>query len=137
MTHGGRSDGPDGHGDKDPLYDVRILDPGYRDRGYWARFRASVMTRAANELARRRGMSEVSLLELVQSWARVLLPATAVATVVGAVLLAQSRQADIPAPADPEEVLTEGLEDRTLPDFMALEEADVDEGGFLLAAGSY
>ena len=138
MTNNGRGSGPGLHGDEGPLesrYDLGVLDPGRTDPGYWARFRSHVMTRAADELARRRVMADITVLELAQSWARVLVPAAAVAAAVGAVMLSQGRVPGSLAIAGPEEVLTQELEDRTLPDFMALEEAE--EGAFLLAGGTY
>jgi hypothetical protein len=93
------------------------------------------MTKAADELARRREMATVTVLELAQSWARVLVPAAAVAAAVGAVLLSQGRGPVSLVASGPEEVLTQELEDRTLPDFMALEAAE--DGVFLLAGGTY
>ncbi len=138
MTSNGRRSAlglHDDEGSRDPGYDLGYLDPGKRDPGYWARFRVRVMTRAAGELARRRDMADITVLEVAQSWARFLVPAAAVAAAVGAVLLSQGRATGPLAVAGPEEVLTQELEDRTLPDFMALEEAD--DGAFLLAGGTY
>jgi hypothetical protein len=80
-------------------------------------------------------MADVTVLELAQSWARVLVPAAAVAAAVGAVLLTQGRETASIAVSGPEEVLTQELEDRTLPDFMALEEPE--DGAFLLVGGTY
>ena len=132
---GGRSGLHEGEGYRDPGYDLGILDPGRLDSGYWSRFRFRVLTRAADELRRRRELAEFTVLDVVQSWARVLVPAAAVAAVVGAVLLTQGRSTRSLVAAGPEEVLTQELEDRTLPDFMALEEEV--EGVFLLAGGTY
>lgn len=130
----GRSGLHEGEG-PDPAYDLGILDPGRRDSSYWARFRFRVMTRAADELRRRREMAEFTVLGVVQSWARVLVPAAAVAAAVGAVLLSQGRRAALTMASGPEEILTQELEDWTLPDFMALEEEE--EGVFLLAGETY
>ncbi len=138
MTSNGRRSGPGLHEDNGPLgsaYDLGTLDPGRLDSTYWARFRFRVVTKAAAELARRREMADITVLELAQSWARVLVPAAAVAAAVGALLLSQGRASGPLAVAGPEEVLTQELEDRTLPDFMALEEAE--DGAFLLAGGTY
>ncbi len=138
MTSNGRRRGSGLHEEMGPLnsgYDLGMLDPGRRDISYWARFRVRVMTRAADELTRRREMADVTVLELAQSWARVLVPAAAVAAAVGAVLLSQGRGPAALVASGPEEVLTRELEDRTLPDFMALEEAE--DGAFLLVGGTY
>ncbi len=138
MTSNGRRSRPGLHEDEESLnsgYDLGILDPGRRDPGYWGRLRFRVMTRAADDLTRRREMADVTVLELAQSWARVLVPAAAVAAAVGAVLLTQGRETASIAVSGPEEVLTQELEDRTLPDFMALEEPE--DGAFLLVGGTY
>jgi len=138
MTSNGRRSGLGLHEDEGPLepgYDLGILDPGRRDLGYWARFRSHVMTKAGDELARRREMATVTVLDLAQSWTRVLVPAAAVAAAVGAVLLSQGRGPVSLVASGPEEVLTQELEDRTLPDFMALEAPE--DGAFLLAGGTY
>jgi hypothetical protein len=138
MTSNGRRSGPGLHENDGPFesgYDLGVLDPGHLDDTYWARFRFRVVTRATDELVRRREMADVTVLEFAQSWARVLVPAAAVAAAVGALLLSQGRTAAPLAVAGPEEVLTRELEDRTLPDFMALEEAE--DGAFLLAGGTY
>ena len=79
-------------------------------------------------------MAEFTVLDVVQSWARVLVPAAAVAAAVGAVLLSQGRRTALTVAAGPEEILTQELEDWTLPDFMALEE---EEGVFLLTGETY
>jgi len=138
MTSKGRRSGTGLHEDEGPLdsgCDFGRLDPGRRDPRYWSRFRFRVMARAADELGRRREMADITVLEVAQSWARVLVSAAAVAAAVGAVLISQGRATGALVVAGPEEVLTQELEDRTLPDFMALEEAD--EGAFLLAGGNY
>ena len=131
----GRSGLHEGEGFADPRYDLRFLDPSHRESSYWARFRFRVMTRAADELKRRREMVEFSLLDMVQSWARVVVPAAAAAAAVGALLLSQGQSGIAQLSAGPEETLTQELEDRTLPDFMAVEEEE--EGAFLLAGGTY
>ena len=138
MNNGGRTDPPPSRvreGPPDLGYDLGILDPGRGDSKYWARFRIRVMSRAADELARRRGRAGVTVLELVQSWSRVLVPAAAVAAAVTALELSRGGAPRSSDSHGPEEVLTQELEDRTLPDFMALEEAGEDV--FLLAGGAY
>lgn len=138
MTKGGRTDGSRsrvGEGPPDLGYDLGVLDPGRRDPNYWARFRLRVMSRAADELARRRGRAGATVLELVQSWSRVLVPAAAVAAAVTALELSRGGAPGSSDSHGPEEVLTQELEDRTLPDFMALEEAGEDV--FLVAGGAY
>ncbi len=138
MTDNGGAHGPHpqaGAGPSGGGYDLGILDPGRRDSSYWARFRFRVMTQAADELARRRRTTDVTVLELVQSWTRVMVPAAAVAAAITALQLQRGGSPRSLETQGPEEVLTQELEDRTLPDFMALEEAG--EGVFLLTGGTY
>ena len=107
----GERDGSDPKG-RNP--DFRVLDPELRYPGYWVRFRGRVMERAADGLRRRR-LKEVGVVDLLQSWARWLVPAAAVASVVAGTLL--SRSTPILA-IGVEETLRIGLEDQTLPDLM-------------------
>ena len=138
MTRNRRRNGPGLQGNDGPFesgYNLGVLDPGHLDDTYWARFRFRVVRRATDELARRREMADVTVLEFAQSWARVLVPAAAVAAAVGALLISQVRTSGALAVAGTEEVLTQELEDRTLPDFMALGKSE--DGGFLLAEWTY
>ncbi len=109
-----------------PEHDLAVLDPGLDDPGYWSRFLSHVMTRAADELARRRLAAEVGIADTLQSWSLTVIRAAVIAAVIAGVLLLRDR----PATAlGVEEALTMGLEDRTLPDLM-----EQSEGGdpFLL-----
>lgn len=105
-----RADGPTENG-----HDLAILDPGYNDPGYWARFRSLVMARADDELSRRRRAAGVGVSDFLQSWSWTVIRAAVIAAAIAGVLLLR----DPPAPAwGVEEALTRGLEDRTLPDLM-------------------
>ncbi len=119
-------DGPTGEGD-----DLAVLDPGLDDPGYWPRFLSHVMTRAADELARRRLAAETGVADTLQSWSLTVIRAAVIAAVIAGVLLLRDR----PATAlGVEEALTVGLEDRTLPDLM-----EQSEGGdpFLLVGVTF
>ncbi len=119
-------DGPTGEGD-----DLAVLDPGLDDPGYWSRFLSHVMTRAADELARRRLAAEVGIADTLQSWSLTVIRAAVIAAAIAGVLLLRDR----PATAlGVEEALTVELEDRTLPDLM-----DQSEGGdpFLLVGVTF
>lgn len=95
--------------------DLTILDPGYDDPGYWIRFRSQVMVRATDELSRRSLVAEVGVADFIQSWARTVIRAAAIAAVIAGLLLLR----DGPDTAlGVEEALTTGLEDRTLTDLM-------------------
>ncbi len=101
--------------------DLAILDPGLDDPGYWSRFRARVMARAADEWSRRRLAAEVGVADFLQSWARPVIRAAAIAALIAGMLLMRDRPATV---WGVEEALTTGLEDRTLPDLMERPEGD-------------
>lgn len=92
---------------------LRALDPERVDPGYWARLHRRIMEAAAPELARRRALRDVTLDEVMSSWARTVVPtALLAAAVAGLVLLQGSEgQTDVARSADVEEALLEGLED--------------------------
>jgi hypothetical protein len=69
---------------------LRALDPGSKDRGYWVRFHRVVMEAARDELARRRMTAEVTVSELVTSWARAVVPTALIAAAAAAFLLVQT-----------------------------------------------
>jgi len=83
MTSNGRREQGKGDPSKGDL-GFGILDPQLRSPGYWARLRGNVMERAANELYRRRLLRSVGVADLLQSWARMLVPAAVVAAATAA-----------------------------------------------------
>ena len=103
-------DGTTGEG-----HDLTVLDPGLDDPGYWPRFLSVVMSRATDELSRRRLAAEVGVGDFLESWSLTVIRAALIAAAIAGVLLLRDR----PATAlGVEEALTVGLEDRTLPDLM-------------------
>ena len=100
---------------------LAILDPGLDDPGYWSRFRSLVMTRADDELSRRRLAAEEGISDFIQSWSRTVIRAAAIAAAIAGVLFLRGR----PTPEwDIEEALTVGLEDSALPQLMDQSEGD-------------
>lgn len=74
---------------------LSALDPASRDPNYWFRFRWWVMSGAAMELARRRREVRLTVGDVLESWARALLPTAAfVAAVAGMLLLHHESTAD-------------------------------------------
>ena len=130
MTSNGRREQAKGDPSKGDL-GFGILDPQLRSPGYWARLRGNVMERAANELYRRRLLRSVSVADLLQSWARMLVPAAAVAAAIGGFLLLRNPSN---VAIDVEEALWVGLEDQTLADVMA--QGDIDDP-LLLIEGTF
>ena len=75
---------------------LQSLDPATEDPNYWFRFRGWVMSGAARELAQRRLMAELTIGEVMTSWARALVPTAALAAAVAAFVLLR---AGTPVPA--------------------------------------
>jgi len=117
----GRFSPQGGEGPSGQTHDLAILDPGHDDPGYWSRFRGRVMERAADELLRRRVAAELGVGDFLQSWARPVIRAAAIAAAIAGVLLMRDRPAIV---WGVEEALTTELEDRTLPDLMEGPEGD-------------
>lgn len=134
IDRGGHSGRDEGRRPSDPGYDLGVLDPGRDDASFWARFRFRVMTRASDELLRRRLMAEVTALELVQSWARTMMPVAAVAATVAGLLLFQGQRPGSAVAVGVEEALTRELEDQTLPEFM---QQGGDDVAFLLTGETF
>jgi hypothetical protein len=126
MTSNGRREQGRGDASKRDV-EFGILDPRLRSPGYWARLRGNVMERAANELYRRRLLRSVGVADLLQSWARMLVPAAVVAAAIGGVLLLRNPSN---LAIDVEEALRLGLEDQTLADVM--EQGDIDDPFLLI-----
>lgn len=89
----------------DRVRELQVVDPGAQDGLYWARFHREVMTRAMAELARRREMVRLTMSEALSGWARLVLPAAAVAAAVAAIVLVQQPGAGV------EQVIVEDILD--------------------------
>ncbi len=93
-----------------------LLDPELGDPGYWARFRVRVLRRAAPELARRRLMAEVSMSDVVLSWARAVVPVAVMAAAVAGLLLVHDQTpVQAPSSVSVEELLAAGVQGATIP----------------------
>jgi hypothetical protein len=100
--------------DADAFRGFHILDPSLDDETYWARFRVRVMTRAADELFRRRIAADISVVGVMEGWSRTLVPAAAIAAVMAGFILLSDYQYRS-GPADLEEILLADLVDPVLP----------------------
>jgi hypothetical protein len=91
------------------------LDPASRDPNYWLRFRWWVMSAAGPELARRRREGLLTIGEVVESWARALVPTAALVAALAGLLLLRSEAAVDWPPIGVEEVLLSEVEGNTIP----------------------
>ena len=106
---------------RDPMLADALLslDPASADPNYWFRFRGWVMSGAARELAQRRLMAELTIGEVMTSWARTLVPTAALAAAVAAFVLIR---ATTPAPTQHvglEELLVTDVPVETQPVFLS------------------
>lgn len=131
-------------GGRDPrlVESLRALDPGSTDPGYWFRFHRRVMSQAADELARRRMMGDLTVSDLLTSWSRTVVPGAVLAAAMAAFLLLQEPESppgsgSATAPLGVEEVLVDGLEGPTIPAALAPDARPDEWGGVFLASESF
>jgi hypothetical protein len=89
-----------------------LIDPASQDPTYWLRFRTWVTNGAALELARRRMVAQLTVGDVVHSWARALVPTALLAAVLAGILL--WRVGSVP-PITVEELLVSEIKGETIP----------------------
>jgi hypothetical protein len=94
---------------------LAVLDPVSRDPNYWLRFRWWVMSSAAAELARRRRAGQLTVADVLESWARALLPTAAVVAAVAAMLLVEDEPVNDLPPIVVEELQLSEVEGSAIP----------------------
>jgi len=95
---------------------LRVLDPAHDRPGYWERFRAEIMERAAFELARRRDRARESVELVLSGWSRSLIPVALAAAVIAAIMVGSEavRDSGSGAPLVLEDVLATDFSDEVL-----------------------
>ena len=92
------------------------LSPAVEDPNYWMRFKMRVLRAASPELARRRLMGDVTMADVLTSWARAVVPTAVLAAMAaGLVLVMHTHAAPAAAPARVEELLVAGMESEAIP----------------------
>lgn len=114
------------------------LDPSATDSSYWTRFERSVLSRAGGELARRRAMAQLTVSDLVSSWARAVVPTALLAAAAAGLMLVDlpggpALEQGAEAMVGVEEVLADGEGRETIPAILA-DESLPGAGGALFAA---
>ncbi len=94
---------------------LEAVDPASTDPNYWLRFQSWVLKKAAPELARRRLMRELTMGDVLSSWARIVIPTAVLAAALAGMLLFRGHAAPVPAPMGVEEVLVAEVEGATIP----------------------
>ena len=102
---------------------LEAVDPASVDSNYWFRFQSWVLKNAAPELARRRLMAELTMGDVMTSWARTVIPTAVLAAAVAALILFRAEPASLPvASVDLEELLVAEVEGLTIPATLEIEE---------------
>lgn len=95
------------------------LDPAADDPNYWLRFRGWVVGSAARELARRRLITQLTVGDVMSSWARTLVPTAVLAAALAGILLVRSAESPAPPPLALEELLVTEIPGETVPVLLA------------------
>jgi len=105
--------------DRDPQLTELLssVDPGHSDETYWPRFHRSVMGQALADLGRRRVIANLTVSQIMHSWARTVLPTAAVAAAVAAIVLLRPIETPEVQPRliAVEEALMEGVDGDPIP----------------------
>jgi len=110
------------------------LDPAIDDPNYWLRFRGWVVAGAARELARRRLMAQVTVGDVMSSWARTLVPTAMLAAALAGMLLMRGPRVPEPRALALEEQLVREIPGETVPVLLT---ADGSEGVVAFAADTF
>lgn len=81
---------------------LESLDPARQDPNYWFRFHGRVMAGAGSELVRRRMMANLTVVDVLASWSRTVVPTAMLAAAVAALLLVRAGAGPMEAPTGPE-----------------------------------
>ncbi len=103
---------------------LQVVDPASTDPNYWLRFQSWVLRNAAPELARRRLMTELTMGDVLTSWARTVIPTAVLAAALAGMLLFRGHAAPTPVPLGVEEVLVAALEGATIQATLAIASAE-------------
>lgn len=98
---------------------LRLVDPASQDPNYWFRFRSWVVSNAAAELLRRRLMHELTVADVMSSWARAVVPTAALAAALAGLLLVRGPDLPTPQSVGVEELLVSEVEGEPIPTALA------------------
>ena len=95
------------------------FDPEHQDPSYWYRFRQWILENAAGELGRRRLIHELTVGDVMTSWARTVVPVALLAAILAGLLLMRDQSVVPVRPVGIEELLVSGVEGQTIPSALA------------------
>ncbi len=102
---------------------LSVLDPARMDPNYWLRFRFWIMGAAARDLARRRLMAQLTVGDVMQAWARTVVPTAVATALLAGLLLLRASSLSAPLPLGVEDLLVSEIEGETIRDILEAEEA--------------
>ena len=120
-VHNG-SDYTEGLNQEDELAQaLGLLDPAQQDPSYWVRFRSWVVSNAGAELARRRLMHELTVADVMSSWARAVVSTAALVAALAGLMLVRGAGPPALQLVGVEELLVSEVEGETIPTLLAPE----------------
>jgi len=120
-VHNG-SDYTEGLNQEDELAQaLGLLDPAQQDPSYWVRFRSWVVSNAGAELARRRLVRELTVADVMSSWARAVVSTAALVAALAGLMLVRGAGPPALQLVGVEELLVSEVEGETIPTLLAPE----------------
>lgn len=103
----GTGEGPDLG--RDPMVSEALesLDPASREANYWFRFHGRVMAAASAELSRRRMMARLTVVDVMASWSRTVVPTAMLAAAVAALILVRAGSGSLDTATAADELMAE------------------------------
>lgn len=102
---------------------LEALDPASHDPSYWFRFRGWVMNGAAGELARRRLTADLTVGDVLASWARTVVPTALLAAAVAGMIMVRSEASATQQFVGVEELLVSEIPTETVPILLSTDAA--------------
>lgn len=100
---------------------LESLDPASLDPNYWFRFHGRVMAGAESELARRRMLANLTVVDLMASWSRTVVPTAMLAAALAAFVLVRSGAGPFHQVVGVEEFLLTDIPSESVPAMLATE----------------
>lgn len=121
----------------DDRLNLKPLDPGSGDPGFWLRFHSEALAQAREELARRRMVGDWSVAETVFQWRKALVPMTLLAAALAGVFVLGNEEPVSPlSPVALEDALVENLQGDPIPTVLGRVE-EMGDMVFMASAGGF
>lgn len=104
---------------------LKALDPASHDPNFWVRFHSRIMAGANRELARRRLVVDLTIGDVLVSWARTVVPTALAAAAVAFLMLTRPVPAAVQQPADVEDLLLSDVPAESVPAILSASDGTV------------